>query len=671
MCAFVPLHFKIQNSSKIPPVLVSRMKPAFAKIMGQRTGLWLLFCLLLITFSFTTRFLLLIKSWSLVDVTFTNLSGMFLLGLLYDLVNALYSSLPLVLYLWLVPERMFNKRGHRFMLYTLFFVFTFLLLFNGVAEWLFWDEFSSRFNFIAVDYLIYTTEVAGNISQSYPLGWIIAMIVVFTGIILVLIMPWLENANQHYTPFRQRSMLAVGYALLCAVMFFAVGTRYHHFSSNSYVNELAGNGLYELFAAYRHNELDYEQFYEGMSDTQAFAMVRDMIRTPEGTLTNTTGTGIARKIIHQGPEKKLNVVLISVESFSADFMKLFGNTEGITPFLDSLSQHSLVFTNLFATGTRTVRGLEALSLCVPPTPGQSIVRRPHNEHLFSLAEVFREKGYQCEYIYGGYGYFDNMNYFFGNNEYEVVDRTALQDSEIHCENIWGVADEDLFTLALREIDRKGKNQPVFAHIMTTSNHRPFTYPEGRIDIPSHTGRKGAVKYTDYAIGQFLKKASAKAWFANTVFIIVADHCASSAGKTELPVSKYHIPMLVYSPGNIAPGVMPRLMSQIDIGPTLLGRLNFSYTSKFFGYDMFTLEPGRERAFISTYQSLGYLKEKKLVILSPQHRVESFTLSDNLEPVKAIRDERLKKEAIAWYQSASYAFSHGLMKNDRTEATASE
>lgn len=647
------------------------MKPSFAKIIGQRIGLWLLFCFLLITISFVTRSLLLIKSWTQVDVTFTNLFGIFFVGLFYDVVNALYFSLPLVLYLWLAPERMFNKRGHRFVLYTLFLVLTFLLLFNGVAEWLFWDEFSSRFNFIAVDYLVYTTEVAGNISQSYPLGWIITGIVVCTVVILTLIVPWIENANQYYTSFRQRSMIILFYALLCTALFFTVGTRYHHFSNNVYVNELAGNGLYELFAAYRNNELDYEQFYEGMSDTQAFAMVHDMIRTPEGMLTNATGPGVERKIINQGPEKKLNVVLISVESFSADFMKLFGNTEGITPFLDSLSEHSLVFTNLFATGTRTVRGLEALSLCIPPTPGQSIVRRPHNEHLFSLAEVFHEKGYRCEYIYGGYGYFDNMSYFFGNNEYEVVDRTALEDSEIHYENIWGVADEDLFTLALREIDRNGKKQPVFAHIMTTSNHRPFTYPDGRIDIPSHTGRKGAVKYTDYAIGQFLKKASAKAWFANTVFIIVADHCASSAGKTELPVNKYHIPMLVYSPSNITPDVMPRLMSQIDIGPTLLGLLNFSYTSKFFGYDMFKLEPGRERAFISTYQSLGYMKGKKLVILSPQHRVESFTLSDKLEPVKAIQDERLKKEAIAWYQSASYAFSHGLMRTDRAEATAKE
>jgi phosphoglycerol transferase MdoB-like AlkP superfamily enzyme len=170
-----------------------------------------------------------------------------------------------------------------------------------------------------------------------------------------------------------------------------------------------------------------------------------------------------------------------------------------------------------------------------------------------------------------------------------------------------------------------------------------------------------VKYTDYAIGRFIKECSKKPWFDNTVFIIVADHCASSAGKTELPVNKYHIPMMIYSPKNIAPGKMERLMSQIDIGPTLLGLLNFSYSSKFFGYDIFKLEPGRERIFISTYQSLGFIKEDKLIILYPQQKVKAFQIKDfatsTLEPISI--DEKLLKEAIAWYESASYAFKNGL------------
>ena len=643
------------------------MKAPFLKSASHRVKLWFVLCFFLVTVSFITRILLFLKSYEQIDITFLNITGTILIGFLFDVFNAIYFSAPVVLYLWLTPDKIFNKPWHQYVLLVLSFLLTTTLIFNGVAEWLFWDEFSARFNFIAVDYLVYTTEVAGNITQSYPVVWIAMCIVIAS-----LIISYTQKAKLHkqeYFPFRQRTKFAFLYLLLFIGTYFGASRQYHYFSKNAYVNELAGNGLYELFAAYRNNELDYNRFYKKINDGDAFSLVHHMISTPDVAWVNNDTVGIERNVVNTGPEKKLNVVLISVESFSADFMELFGNKKHITPFLDSLSKHSLVFTNLYATGTRTVRGLEALSLCVPPTPGQSIVRRPHNEHLFSLGNVFQDKGYRCEYIYGGYGYFDNMNYFFGNNGYQVVDRASLSSEDIHYENVWGVADEDLFTLAEREIDAATKDHPLFAHIMTTSNHRPFTYPEGRIDIPSHTGRSGAVKYTDYSIGNFIRRASRKDWFQNTIFIIVADHCASSAGKTELPVNKYHIPMLVYSPAHVQPGMMNRLMSQIDVGPTLLGMLNFSYRSKFFGYDVFKLEPGKERAFISTYQSLGYLKNGKLAILTPGQKATSFILSDKLEPIQPVNDEALIEEAIAWYQTASYSFTHGLLKQDVRQSVA--
>lgn len=356
-------------------------------------------------------------------------------------------------------------------------------------------------------------------------------------------------------------------------------------------------------------------------------------------------------------------MLISVESLSADFLAHFGNTDGITPQLDSLADLGILFTQLYASGTRTVRGLESLSLAIPPTPGQSIVKRPENENLFSLGSIFRSKGYITQFIYGGYSYFDNMGYFFANNGYQAIDRDSLKKEEIHYENIWGVADEDLFTLSLRELDKNYREmKPFFSHIMTVSNHRPYTYPEGRIDIPSHSSRKGAVKYTDYAIGKFIREAKTKPWFDQTIFVIVADHCASSAGKVELPVDKYHIPMIIYSPKNLAPKQFDRLTAQIDIAPSILGLLNFNYRSKFFGYDIFRLEEGRERVFISTYQSLGYIRNKQLVILQPNKKVNAFTPNFETGDAQSIKvNEQLKKEAISYYQQASYLYRNQLYK----------
>ncbi|SHG61988.1 Phosphoglycerol transferase MdoB [Chryseolinea serpens] len=637
---------------------------ALTRHLHGRFGTALLLVSLLVGISLLTRIVFLIYSFSNVDVSVGNLLGIFLFGFFYDLVNAAYFIIPMMLYLWLAPQRIYGKRWHGVVLIVLVTLFTFLLLFNAVAEWFFWEEFNTRYNFIAVDYLVYTNEVLGNIQQSYPIAWIVTGLVVLCALIVVPLARFVKRLPAgEPMRFKKRSVVFLGYAVLPVLLYFTVNSKYHQFSNNAYVNELSGNGMYELFAAYLNNELSYDQFYKTMSQETGFRDVREMIRTPEATFVNDHPEDISRRIAHTGDEKHLNVVLISVESLSGEFMNAFGSTLNITPFLDSLAQHSLFFTNLYATGTRTVRGLEALSLCVPPTPGQSIVRRPNNENLFSLGRVFAEKGYETKYIYGGYGYFDNMNYFFANNGYKVVDREELADNEIDYENIWGVADENLFTLAMREIDKTVQNnKPVFAHVMTTSNHRPYTYPEGRIDIPSHTGREGAVKYTDYAIGDFIRKARKKPWFDSTVFVIVADHCASSAGKSELPINKYHIPLLVYSPANIPPAKMERMMSQIDLGPTLLGLLNFSYVSKFYGYDIFQLEPGRERVFISTYQNLGFIHDNKMIVLSPQRKLETFNVtlgSDKLTPTA--EDKALEEQAIAWYQTASYAFKNGLMK----------
>lgn len=636
------------------------------RIFNHRFGLVALLVLVLVVVSTITRTILLIQSTAQMSGNWLALPGIYLIGLFYDLVNASYVIIVLVLYIWFVPDRIFQKPWHRFILYGIFVFFTYSLVFNGVSEWLFWDEFNSRYNFIAVDYLIYTTEVLGNIQQSYPVGWIIAVVAIIAFTTVFFLRPIIKLSMATSIRFPQRSRIALMLLIPPVISFFAVKNSYHQFSSNPYVNELAGNGLYELFAAYRNNELDYDRFYQVIDQKRAFEIVRDRLKTPEAEYTTNDPTSIERRITHDGPEKRLNVVLVSVESFSADFMGIFGNPGGYTPNLDSLAQHSLLFTNLYATGTRTVRGLEALSLCVPPTPGQSIVRRPNNDNLFTIGSVFTSKGYESRYIYGGYGYFDNMNGYFSANGYTVTDRDGLSDEEIDYENIWGVADENLFTLAQREIDKTiASGKPVFAQVMTTSNHRPFTYPDGRIDIPSHTGREGAVKYTDYAIGRFIRECSKKPWFNDTVFIIVADHCASSAGTTNLPVEKYHIPMLIYSPAHVAPGRMERLMSQIDMGPTVLGMLNFSYNSKFFGVDINQLEPGRERVFISTYQLLGFIRNDQLVILAPQQKSDELSINwadQSASPGQI--NPQLVEETIAWYQVASYSFKNGLMKQSK-------
>ena len=445
--------------------------------------------------------------------------------------------------------------------------------------------------------------------------------------------------------------------------YFLVNNRFKNSSSNNYINELGGNGIYEFGSAFWNNEIEYNKFYATRNDTANFKILRNMLQAPNATLTNDP-LSIEREIKNDSPEHRWNVVLISVESLSGDYLKRFGNKENITPYLDSLIPYGLWFDQFYASGTRTVRGLEALSLAIPPTPGQSIVRRPDNDDMFTMGSVLKAKGYECNYIYGGNSFFDNMGNFFSNSSYTVLDKRDIPDSLVHLTTAWGVDDEAAFDFTLQQCDKSfSAHKPFFNHIMTVSNHRPYIYPEGRIDIPpSSQTIAGAVKYTDYAINKFIKDAQQKPWFNNTLFVIVADHCAKSAGKTDLPVNRYHIPCIIYAPQLIKPAIEERLVSQIDLAPTILGLMNLNYTSRFFGYDMYNMTAGNERAFISTYQDMGYIKDGKMVILSPQQKIKMFK-PDFLTGGNSLiaTSDTLVNEAIAWYQGASFLYRSGWYK----------
>jgi phosphoglycerol transferase MdoB-like AlkP superfamily enzyme len=247
-----------------------------------------------------------------------------------------------------------------------------------------------------------------------------------------------------------------------------------------------------------------------------------------------------------------------------------------------------------------------------------------------------------------------MNAFFGGNGFEVHDQSSEPKDGGEFTNAWGVSDEDLYGWVIEQADKSAATGEHFYHfVMTTSNHRPYTFPEGRIDRPSHSGRAAAVKYTDYAIGRFLDEARSKPWFDDTIFVIVGDHCASSAGKTDVPVNNYHIPLIVYAPGIVAAREVDTLSSQIDYAPTLFELMGWSYVSEFYGKDILAMEPGEGRALLGTYQSLGLYRNNKLTLLKPLHVVETY----DYDPVSKTQkrseiDVEEYLDAIAYYQSAA-------------------
>ena len=529
-------------------------------------------------------------------------------------------------------------------------LYIFLMIFNVISECIFWNEFGVRYNFIAVDYLVYTNEVIGNIMESYP------VLPLFLGVLLMAVLvswrmfrrlDFREAGNGGAVQFLATFVI---YAVLFTGSFFWLRFSYRNLQSgNNYATELQCNGCWNFLEAYSSSTLEYDRFYQMLPVDEASDL--------KLALCNQDGDGV-QAIKDSIPAIKKNIVVIAVESLSADFLSAYGNEDGITPNLDTLIEKSLVFDNLYAAGNRSVRGLEALTLCLPPSAGESLIKRPDNAGLFSTGTVLRANGYTTSFIYGGDSYFDNMRTYFSGNGFEIIDKASYPKEDITFANIWGTCDEDSYRVALKEFDKKAESgSPFHAIIFTISNHRPYTFPEGKITYDGEMkSRSAAVKYTDFAIGQFLAEASRKSWFANTVFVIVADHCASSAGKTSIPVDKYHIPAIVYSPGFIRPQRVEKLCSQIDLMPTVFSLLHFSYDSKFYGQNILDSEYN-QRAFMATYQDLGYYSDDVLTVLSPVRRVQQFDVTltgpwHHTETPKADSADSLVKETQAFYQTVN-------------------
>ncbi len=637
------------------------------------------YAILFIAIETITRISLLLRAWNETGVSVVDAMKAMAIGLWFDITTLSFFLIVPALYYLLLPTARQGSTLDRRVDLILRVIFSFILLFASVSEHLFWSEFSTRFNFIAVDYLVYTNEVLGNIVESYPVGWLILVIAAiasaigfFSAFMLPIMWP-LSSAEELVQKklvakkiisekiiaekfvgkkFINRAGGFAGLLLFAVAMWSASRVEWTNFSDNTEASEVAANGIYNLFYAFWNNEINYDRFYATQNKEKVAVNTHKLLTEEYSDFNSDAPDELVRTVRSGGNELHKNVIIVVMESMSAEYMKTFGSGRELTPNLDQLAKEGLLFSRTYATGTRTVRGLEALVLSLPPTPGQSIIRRPDNEGLFSLGFIFKDRGYDTRFIYGGYGYFDNMNGFFSANGFDIVDRSSMSREEVHFANAWGVADDDMFMRLIKEADQSYAAGKPFMHmIMTTSNHRPYTYPEGKIDIPSKKGREGGVKFADYSIGVLLKEAKRKPWFKDTLFIFVADHTAGVAGKVELDPGKYHIPMIFYAPAFIKPGRYDKIASQIDMAPVLLGKLQFNYRTKFYGEDLLHDSDEIPHAFISNYQKVALVRDGIITILSPKRAIKQIKLSDETILPEIVQQD--KNDAIAFYESASW------------------
>lgn len=576
-------------------------------------------------------------------------------GLATDSTTLVFLLLPLTLMLVALPRGLRNGRAGRATLEMVLFTCVAAALFVAVAEFLFFDEFEARFNLVAVDYLIYPTEVVGNIAESYPTGWLLAAIGAAAAAIAAALWPSVRDALGEPPPLRRRLVALAAHLAIAVVLATSVPSDGLSFATNHATNELGMNGVSTFFRALRTAEIDYDELYPTLPSGEAFARMREYLGRMGGELASTPRDSLMRSF----PSKadglgKLNVVVISEESFGAQYVGTYGDRRGLTPCFDALARDGLVFANAYATGTRTVRGLEAMSASFPPIPSEAIVKRPGSEDISTWGRVMREQGYRISFLYGGFGAFDNMNHFFGSNGFALSDRLDIVAPKFA--NVWGVSDEDLLQHAVAYFDDAARGAPFFSIVMTTSNHKPFTFPGGVPGVPdTGGGREAGIRYADWALGRFFAEARTRPWFDRTLFVVIADHDSRVYGRAEVPVEHYRIPVLLYAPGLVEPGVSAKAFSSMDLAPTVLGLLGLPYAAPFYGVDVLDPRvPASRPVLFSHNHEVAIYQDDALSLVGLRKSEQSFVYRNGTS-MRAPLDHAALDLLTAYLQTAYELF----------------
>jgi len=629
-----------------------------------------LLSLALVTFlivSTLTRLVLMLANLSDLQGSLLYALPSILIGIVFDFVVALGVTFPLALFLLVFPDRWIRRAWGQWLLGLGFMVYTFGLLYLAVTEYFFFAEFAARFNYVAVDYLIYPHEVFVNIWETYPVLQVLIVDAVVSILALFALMPLIRRATAAPSPWKQRGKTALLCAVLIAVGLGSMNIDSARISNNRVMNEITANGIYSFFHAFATNELDYDLYYATLPKQAAFDRLRTLVGTDGSTyLEPADSLVLDRSVDSKNPTRPFNIVLVVEESFGSKFIgTLTPDGPNCAPNIDSLADRGLLFTNIYATGNRTVRGLEASLASFPPIPGRSIVKRPGCENVFTLPSVLKGKGYQTVFMYAGLDYFDNIGHFMSNNNFDrVLDEPDMQNETF--KTIWGVCDEDLFNNALRICDSlHEQGKPFFTTLLTVSNHSPYTYPKGKIPYdPDRQLRRNAVRYADFAYGQFVRDAASHAFFDSTLFVFVADHGARVYGAQEIPMDSYRIPILMYSPALLPPGERDStLASQMDLGPTVLDLLGIDYNSAFFGRSILNRPPEQQWALMSHNRDVGILKGDTVAVLGIEGGTELYRRDPSngeLAPVSSDDTLPLVKDAIAYFESA-----YDMFKGHRT------
>jgi len=651
--------FVSSNVVSLPskPLAATKVASGFSFAALKRFGILAeIVAVLVVSFTLSRLgYLLWFADWK--QLSLADVLKVFVTGLRFDLLVALLSVQFQLWHFTFCRNQRLLTRGSRWFMegcWSVIFVFVPLLV---IIEALFFSEFDGRLNYIAFEYLVYPTEVCCNIWQSFPVVELLLVVAVFGLGPFFFFRKRFVRRLEDQMPLSNRLAVFGGTWALIAGLWATSGMASMNVTQDRTSNECAGNGLYTFVYHAWTCHFDYEQYYLTINRSEAAQEVRKHLVRPGDDAHEDSANPLDRTVHQAAPRKDWNVVIILEESFGSDFVGVLGDNRGLTPCFDKLSREATLFDNFYATGNRTARALEAVTTSLPPIPTESILKRDHSQHVFTLAHALKERDYNRTFMYAGRGVFDGVRSFMTANGF---DRFVEQKDFVNPEfvNAWGVSDEDLFNRALTEFDGlHAEGKPFFAMLLTVSNHRPFTYPDGRIDRPSsELSRENAVKYADWSIGMFFDKAKDHAWKKDTIFVVMGDHGARVYGSQKFPMKSYRVPVLLMRPDE--GGEEKRcntLASSLDIAPTIMGLLGGDYRSVFFGRDVLSLPPEQGYALMQHNHDVALLTaDDKLVVLDARRQawVYDFDKTNfSLKAEKLPSPERLRS-AVSFFQTAN-------------------
>ncbi|MCA1965381.1 MAG: LTA synthase family protein [Flavobacterium sp.] len=599
-----------------------------------------------------------------------NYGQLFLIGLRFDLILMCYIAfLPTVL-ISLLPDSVLKHFKKFFNIYFIFFLFLFLLMELSTLDFI--NQYDTRPNRLFLDYLIYPKEVVGTLLKSYLPSLIITTILL--GIALFFAF---KHGKKIFYP--QESNYKTKLLLFLVVAFFLfwgargsltskrpINASNAIFCSDQMTNSLGLNSLYTVaFAAYSmKNEGDVKK-YGKMDELEAYTRVKKYMDVTEFIAGEVPFLHLQKP---DAPQPKYNVVIFLQESLGAEYVGCL-NGLPLTPELDKLSKEGLLFTNLYCTGTRSVRGIEQVTAGFLPNPSESIVKLGGSQQgFFTLADAFGRQNYDTSFIYGGMANFDNMASFFNGNGFKnIIDETDFdKDGKKYAmKGTWGYSDEDLAVKANEYYKNLG-NKPFFSLMFSTSNHEPFEFPDGRIQLyeqPKNTVHN-AMKYADFSIGKFFELAKKEAYFKNTIFVVIADHNTRTYGKNLVPVNKFHIPALIIAP-NIEKGITyDNLASQMDIPSTVLALSGITTKTPMPGRNLLKLLKGTKgRTIMLFHETYAFRVEDDIVILNPNAKPLQFKVKSDTELIPVALNEEFAKDALAHIVASSNLYKKRVYKID--------